>query len=137
MKKKAFALALGIGLIVACITTIPVPVPNGTVTLYAQSVPTSLHVQWQPNPSTDNVTGYTVTVDGATLPSVISPTVDQSCGCIQTAFSVSSFGAHVVTIAANNIALSTDPTSTQVGPAFTVNFNLAQPANVTGGKVTK
>lgn len=103
---------------------------KGTV-LYAQSLPTTKHAVWTPNPATQNVTQYVVTVDGVTL----APIAASACSATQcsAAIALAAFGNHTVIVAAQNLALSTDPTSVQTGPASTVNFSLNQAPGATSG----
>jgi hypothetical protein len=108
----------------------------GAVVLYAQTLPATIHAQWDPPAAGDNVTSYTMTLDGG-APVTVANTVDQSCSCIRSPLTVPTFGAHTVAVVANNLLLSTDPTSTQTSSPTSVSFTLAKAAVVTGGKVTR
>lgn len=108
----------------------------GSVTLYAQTLPATIHAQWDQAPASENVINYTMTLDGG-APVTVPNTVDPSCTCIRTALVVPAFGAHTVSIVANNLLISTDPTSTQSGAPSAVSFTLAKAGVITNGKVTK
>jgi hypothetical protein len=108
----------------------------GSVTLYAQSLPATIHAQWDPPAAADNVTNYTMTLDGG-APVTVPNVVDQTCTCIRTALTVPAFGSHTVSVVANNLLVSTDPTSTQSSTPTAVSFTLARAAVITNGKVTK
>jgi hypothetical protein len=106
------------------------------VTLYAQSLPATIHAQWDPPAAGDNVTGYTMTLDGG-APVNVPNTVDPSCTCIRTPLTVPAFGAHTLNVVAVNLLISGDPSSAQSSTPASVSFTLAKAAVVTGGKVTK
>ena len=60
----------------------PIPIP-GLITIYAQSLPATVHANWTPNAATENVTQYQVTLD--TGPAVVAlPTVCTATTCITT-----------------------------------------------------
>lgn len=108
-----------------------------SVVLEAQSLPGIVHVAWSPNVASDNVTGYEVVLDGGN-PQAVSLSACTAGSCVA-AVSVASVGAHAVTVAAQNLALSADPNSVQTGPAsnpvaFTLNL---VPAKVSGASVGK
>ena len=97
---------------------------SGGVVLYAQSLPASLHGQWNPNPPAENVVDYQLRLDGG-APVTIPLSVCTATLC-RTAFTVPTWGAHTVTYSARNLKLASDPTSFQEGPqtmpvAFTIN----------------
>jgi hypothetical protein len=97
-------------------------------------VPATVHVQWTPNPVSDNVTQYTVTLDLAAaivvLPTVCSPTL-----CV-TQVTVPTFGLHTVNLVAQNLAF--DGVTLQSSMPAVVSFTLAAaPVVVAGLKVTK
>lgn len=107
------------------------------VTLYAQSLPATLHALWTPNPATDNISQYAVILDGgspqAQSPSVCTPTL-----CTGT-FTVGSYGSHNLVILASNVYLSAPgvaPVNQDSAPSAPVAFTLsASPRSVTGGAV--
>lgn len=123
---NAWVLLVVVGL-AACAT--------GGIQLFAQTLPVTDHATWTPNAASDNVTNYIVTVD--TVPqnfaaSACSPTL---CSA---PISIPAFGPHQVTIAAQNLAISDDPTSLQTGPAVSVAFTQSKtPSATTGTTVTK
>lgn len=108
--------------------------PTTGLILYAQSLPSVKHAVWTPDAASFNVTNYVVTIDGVAqnvAPGVCTPT---QCSA---AVSVTSFGSHTVTVVAQNLALSTDPTSTQSSAAASVTFTLNQAApSVSGASIT-
>lgn len=94
--------------------TLAVGMPNcGGLVLTAQSLPATLHAQWNPNPVSDAVTDYQLRLDG-TAPVTIPLSVCTATLC-RTAFTVPTYGAHSVTLSARNLKLSADPTSVQEG----------------------
>lgn len=132
MKRKTIAATLAALALAACaLMTRP-----GAVVVYAQSLPATIHAQWDPPAAADNVTNYTMTLDGG-APVTVPNVVDPSCTCIRTPLTVPAFGAHTVNVVANNLLISTDPTSTQTSTPTAVAFTLARAAVITNGKVTK
>lgn len=63
-------------------------------TIYAQSLPITKTVVWDPNPATDQVTLYTVTLDGTTIGTPTTPSQQ---------FTVTTAGAHTLTVSATNL----------------------------------
>ena len=100
--------------------------------------PATVHATWTPNPTTDNVVDYIVSVDGVAaatvLASACSATVCPAApGQLLT---IPTFGLHSVSVVAQNLKLSTDPTSLQSGPADTIAFTLGSiPVVVSGGAI--
>jgi hypothetical protein len=95
--------------------------------LYAQTLPVTLHANWNANPPADNVVKYQLAVDAAPLLDVVG---------IVTPFSVSTLGTHTVKVRACNLVVSVDPTSIQCGSysstfAFTVSPSPAIPTGLT------
>jgi len=131
--KKRFTLATLAALTLAACALLTRP---GSVVLYAQTLPATVHAQWDPPAAADNVTGYTMTLDGG-APVNVPNTIDPSCTCVRTPLTVPAFGAHTVSVVANNLLISTDPTSTQSSTPTAIAFTLARAAVVTNGKVTK
>lgn len=131
MKRITLAAAAALLLAACALFTGP-----GRVTLYAQSLPAVIHAQWDPPAAADNVTNYTMTLDGG-APVTVPNVIDQSCTCIRTPLTVPAFGAHTVAVVANNVLISTDPTSTQSSAPTSVAFTLARAAVISNGKVTK
>ncbi len=133
MKKKISIGALAAALALAACAMFTGP---GRVVLYAQSLPATVHAQWDPPAAAENVTGYTMTLDGGT-PIPVGITIDPTCSCIRAPLTVPAFGSHTLTVVANNLLISGDPGSTQSGSPAAVGFVLAKAAVVTNGKVTK
>lgn len=133
MKKKISLAALAAALALAACAMFTGP---GRVVLYAQSLPATVHAQWDPPAPGENVTGYQMTLDNGT-PIAVANTVDPSCSCIRSPLTVPAFGAHTLTVVATNLLISGDPASTQIGSPAVVGFTLAKAAVVTNGKVTK
>ena len=106
-----------------------------SVTLFAQSLPSVKHAVWAPNAAAQNVTQYTLTLDNG-APVVVPVSACTATLCTAN-LSIPTFGNHVAAVTAQNLALSTDPTSLQSSPAATIAFSLNQaPAAVTSGNVT-
>lgn len=105
---------------------------------YAQSLPATIHAQWTPNPASDNVTKYVLTLDGTPID---EPTaLDATCSCVRVPLVVPSFGAHTATIRACSLLVSTDPTSSTCGPvsvAVAFTLNPAPTTAPSNGKVTQ
>lgn len=87
-------------------------VPAIGVVLYAQSVPTTATVFWNPNAATENIVSYQLTIDGGTpitvLPTACTGTPVQCVASV----SYATFGAHPTCVAAVNLDLGGDPTVT-------------------------
>jgi hypothetical protein len=133
MKKQISITAIAAALVLAACAMFAGP---GRVVLYAQSLPAVVHAQWDPPAPGENVTGYTMTLDGG-APIAVANVTDPTCSCVRTPLTVPAFGAHTLTVVANNLLVSGDPTSTQSGAPASVGFTLAKGAIVTNGKVTK
>ncbi len=101
----------------------------------AAQVPGTVHAVWNPNPASDLVTQYQITLDASTA--IVSlPSVCLAGACSQIV-TVPAFGAHTIGFAACNLKLSTDPTSLQCSAVMTVPFSLGSlPVVVLGAKVT-
>lgn len=106
------------------------------VTLYAQSLPATVHAVWDPPAAAENVTGYTLTVDGG-APVNVANVTDPACSCIKAPITVGAFGAHSVSVVANNLLISGDPSSVQTSAPAVAAFTLAKAATVTGQKVVR
>lgn len=93
---------------------------------YTQVNNITVRVQWNPNPAVDNVTSYTLVVDGGSpisvLPSACTPTV-----CEQTV--TVTFASHTFAITATN-QWGTSPTTT-------VTENLSIPNAPTNVRITR
>jgi hypothetical protein len=126
-------LGLAVALVLAACAMFTGP---ARVTLYAQTLPAVVHAQWDPPAAAENVTGYTMTLDGG-APVNVPNTVDPACTCIRSPLTVPAFGAHTLNVVALNLLVSTDPTSTQSGAAASIGFTLAKAGIVGNGKVTK
>ncbi len=133
MKKTTLA-ALAAALILAACAIFTGP---GPLVLYAQALPATVHVQWDAPLPSDNVTGYTLILDGG-APITVPNVTDVTCGCVRTPLVVPAFGPHTVTVATNVLFLSTDPTSTITGtPTAPIPFTLAKAGVVANGKVVR
>lgn len=128
-KKKGAGMRrmVGLGLVVglaACGTA-------GLV-LYAQSVPLTVHVAWDPEPAVLAVTGYTVTLDGGSPLSVPA----NACGpqVCSTPLVIGTTGPHSINVTATNLdAFGTPQTGAPAVLPFTVQ---PKPGAVTNVKVT-
>lgn len=106
------------------------------VVIYAQSVPVTVQYQWSPNPASENVVSYSVTLDGGAA--VIVPAASCSATVCSTPVSVGSFGSHISTVLATNQQISTDGTSTQSSPVTSLTWSLsASPSKPTNPTVKK
>jgi hypothetical protein len=102
-------------------------VPSGLI-LYAQSLPATKHAVWSPSvvdASHSAPTQYKVVVDGGTPIILLASSCTTTCS---QAITLNSFGAHTVSVAAQNPSLSTDPTL-QDSSFVTVTFSLNQAPN--------
>ena len=108
------------------------------VILEAQSVPTTVRAQWDPNNAAEGVTAYRVVLDGG-APITVAPTLDAACSCVTTPITLSSFGSHTLSVTAVNLLLSSDPGSEQqTSDPTTLAFSLNRsPSKVTGGTIKK
>ena len=130
---------ISLAVIAAAVVLAACAIFNGParVELYAQAVPATLKARWDPNPATDNVTEYRITLNGG-APIVVAPTLNAACSCIQQEITIPAFGAYTVAVVAVNQSLSTDPTSAQVSDATNLSFTLSPPPGlVKNGKITK
>src|SRR3990167_2295339 len=75
-----------------CLAALPV--------LYAQSLPATLTASWAPNPASDNVLDYQVTLDGG-VP-VTAPVSACTLTLCAARFDVAAYGPHSLTVAAQN-----------------------------------
>lgn len=104
-----------------------------SVGLSAQAI--TVNALWDPNPASDNVIKYRVTVD-ALAPVDVPPTLNTACACIRYSFGVA-VGSHTVKVTAVNLAFSPDPTSEQEGAPLTATFTLNGAAKVVNLKISK
>src|SRR4051812_12789814 len=109
--------------------------PSGTV-LYAQSLPTTLHLAWGLNPPEQFVTNYIVVLDDG-APQNVSPATCSQTGC-EVPLVVTAYGRHTVSVSAQNLEVSASDgfavvqTSAPVTLTFTVS---APPTTVKNMKV--
>ena len=89
----------------------------------AQTLPVTKQAAIDPNAVTDAVTSYTFVLD-AGAPIIVGPTIDVTCGCIQTPFVIATAGPHAFTVTATNLW----GTSPAASFAFTVKL-AATPVN--------
>jgi hypothetical protein len=108
-------------------------VPHIGVVLYAQSVPATVTASWNPNPATENVTSYILTLD--TGSSVTVSAASCSATACSSPLSVAAFGNHTYTVAAVNTNLSggagvtgSPQTGASTSLAFTLNPRPSAPA---------
>lgn len=119
MKTKALFVAALIA-IIALVGCVPV--------LYAQSFPTTVTVMWDPNPASEQVTSYTVKLDGGA-----GTAVDPGTKCTATACSqqvvIPAAGAHTLEVSASNVWGSSPP--------LTLAFSAASPGKSGNLRFTK
>lgn len=96
---------------------------HGGTILYAQSLPATFHANWDKNPAVNNVVSYKVILDGG-VPLTLLATACQAT-CLQT-ITLNAFGAHVISLVAQNLLNTNDPTSFQDSTPVTVNWFLQQ-----------
>ena len=95
--------------------------------LLAQSFPFALHVEFNPNPTSDNVTSYSSSLDGGTV-SQIPPTVVTSCNCIKTpVYNINDSNLHTISVTATNLF--------GTSPATSVQFMVKVPSQPAAGTV--
>jgi hypothetical protein len=96
--------------------------------LHAQSFPVTLHLEFTPNPASDNVANYTVQLDSnAVVP--VSAVPDVTCACIKSpASQVSDSNIHVYHAKAVN-------TFGLISPDAAFSFRITVPNQVVGGVV--
>lgn len=123
--------------LVACAVHVT-PIINGTV-LYAQSLPASLHAQWDIPPANNNIISYKVSLDGgtATVIPVANVTLDNTCNCVKVPITVPSLGNHTLSVISTYQFISTDPNSVQDSAPATVSFTLAAATVVTHAKAVQ
>ena len=128
--------------VIAALLALGIVATGGTVlrrpriqVLYAQ-VPATLHAKWDPNPATDNVVDYQLTIDAA-APVTVPLTACSATVC-DTTFVITAYGIHTAKVAARNLSLDTDPTSFQISATRDVTFRLSAPPNQpANGRVTR
>lgn len=107
-----------------------------STTLYAQSLPANLKATWTPNPASQNVTQYKLTLDGGT------PQVAPLTSCTPTlctaGFVVPTYGSHTVAVVATNVSLDAGGNvALQDSPPAQITFTLNTPPNAVGGLAVK
>ena len=70
-------------------------------TLAAQTLPLQVTASWDPNPATDAVTGYVLTLD-AEPPIAVAPVTDPACTCVHAPLTIGTAGAHTIRVVAQN-----------------------------------
>ncbi len=109
-----------------------------TPVLFAQTLPITITVTWDPNPAGQNVSSYDVKLDnGTTIPVIATATPSAQV-------SVSAFGHHVVEVIAKSVSITCDdPTqcntvSISVSAPATAGFTLnPSPGQPKINKITK
>jgi hypothetical protein len=113
--KRSLAVLVLLGLVASCAVFAPRPM---VVTVLAQSVPVTKALAWDPNPASEGVTNYAVTLDGTIVGSPVAPTQ---------AVTFATVGSHTLTVRAVN-AFSQSAASTLVVnvivPSAPVNLRL-------------
>jgi hypothetical protein len=114
--------------------------PNGSVVVFAQSLPATINVSINPNAASENVVDYQFSLDGG-APVTVLASACTATAC-STSFSVSTFGNHLWSAVARNQKIScTDGTCTppviQAGPAATQHFALNQAPSLPTGQAVK
>jgi len=131
MKKTLFLLPL---VLVACAVALKRPI---VPVLYAQTLPATVHAHFTPRPATENVTQYSVVLDGGAPVIAQASTACSATDC-SVALSVPTFGSHSVTAASQNFLVSTDPTTVQSStPTAAVAFVLAASPSAPSGTTVK
>ena len=105
----------------------------------AQTFPLTVKAYWNPNPISEGVTGYELTLDGGVPVTVVPATInDTNCpistypsGCVMTTASIPSAGQHVFSVVAVNQwgARSLQPA--------TATININTPGQVVWVKIAK
>lgn len=103
----------------------------------AQTFPLTVKAYWTPNPASDNVTSYSMTLDAGTPVSVPGIAInDTNCpvatnpqGCILQTASVATAGQHTVCVSAVNAWGTSAPAC--------VTVNISNPGAIVWVKVTK
>lgn len=120
---------LQLGFLIVMMVMMACP-PSGLI-LEAQTVPAVKHAVWNPNPTADNVTQYKLVLDGGTQQTV--PLTACTATLCSVMFTIPTFGAHSLSVFAQNLSLSTDPTSLQDSAPATVAFTLNAAAKTPAG----
>lgn len=110
---------------------------SGIETLYAQSFPISIHAEWTPNPTVDEVTSYTVTwtgpggVGGAVTNKIdkVTPDLCSATLCKSPDFIVMGKGSVAASVTATNQWDTSTPTTTGI--------TIAGPGKIATLKITK
>lgn len=105
--------------------------------LSAQTFPLTVKAYWTPNPASDNVTSYSMTLDGGAPVSVAGIAInDANClvatnpgGCILQTASVATAGQHTVCVSAVN--------AWGVSALACLTVNISNPGTIVWVKVTK
>lgn len=106
-------------------------------TASAQTFPLTVKAYWNPNPLADNVTGYTIALDGGTSIAVGPGTTnDANCpaaqypsGCVLQTLTIPASGQHTFVVVAINQWGSSPP--------LTVTMNINGPGQIVWVKLTK
>lgn len=102
-------------------------------TLYAQSLPSTRTVAWDPRPAAENVVAYKVQLDSGTVQRVPLTACTGTPVVCSAQFSVATFGVHTIFVMATNLAISTVPTSEQDSAPASLAFALNQSAGAVSG----
>lgn len=111
-------------------------------TLYAQGLPATLTVNWDPNSVVDNVSSYEIWLDNS--PADVISAVPNGANKIQTTIVVPTYGHHIISVVAKSVSLmcdnpeQCDGISVQTSGPSLLGFNLApQPGSPKAIKVRK
>lgn len=142
--KRVLSIVSVVAVLSACAifshSTGPIAIPNPftPIVLYAQSLPSTRTITWNPVAATVNAISYSVAVDGA--PPIVFPITASLCTatvCTAT-IPIATFAQHTIAIATTNSALTGDPASViptpQTGPfSSLVTFILNQIPSLVSG----
>lgn len=116
---------------VVCGSHLP-PTMGGTYVLEAAQVPFTAHFSWDANPATDNIVDYVTTLDAG--PTQTQPVTVCTAGRCVVAVVIPSFGTHTLTVAGQNINLtSTVQTGAVSSLPFSLNPDPTAPKNLAVG----
>jgi hypothetical protein len=131
--RKKLIVALALIALASCIKINTVPTTYAV--LYAQSFPTTVHCVVNPNPVADGVVSYKFQLNTGT-PIVLPATACTATACSQV-LTIPAPGSYSCNVFAENLKLSTDPTSLQDSAAAVANFLINNsPGKPTGTNVT-
>lgn len=105
------------------------------IKIQVSTFPATIHATWNPNAASDNVVDYLVTVGSASPVTV--PVSVCATSCISP-ITIPAAGTYTISVVAQNLLVSSDPTSTQSSAADTVTVQVngppGTPTGLKGGK---